>query len=112
MTFEKLKISWRLKTLEQQREAEVRRARLAEAGPVFERFGIRKVVLFGSVAGGRSAVGSDIDLLVLPLAGAQYWDFKRALEEAWTYPVDLYTQDDDPIFVNKILTRGQVVYES
>lgn len=109
MTFEKLKISWRLQTLERQREAEARRARLTEAGPVFERFGIRKVVLFGSMAGGRSAVGSDIDL---PLAGAENWDFKRALEEALTYPVDLYTQDDDPIFVNKILTRGQVVYES
>ncbi len=109
MTFEKLNISWRLKTLEQQREAEVRRARLAEAGPVFERFGIRKAALFGSVAGGSSGIGSDIDL---PLAGAEYWDFKRALEEALAYPVDLYTQDNDPIFVNKILTRGQVVYDS
>lgn len=27
------------------------------------------------------------------------------------YPIDLYTQDDDRTFVNKILQRGESMYE-
>jgi predicted nucleotidyltransferase len=112
MPFEKLKTRWRLEAQEQKREAEARLAALSRAKPLFERFGVRKAVLFGSVATGRSRAGSDIDLLVLPLAAAQYWDFKRELEEILDFPVDLHSQDDDPGFVEKVLRRGEVVYEA
>ncbi|MDQ3460159.1 MAG: nucleotidyltransferase domain-containing protein [Deinococcota bacterium] len=111
MTFDKLKARWQLEAQGQKREAAARRAALTRAKPLFARFGVRKAVLFGSVAAGRSRAGSDIDLLVLPLAAAQYWDFKRELEESLAYPVDLHSQDDDPGFVEKVLSRGEVIYE-
>ncbi len=69
-------------------------------------------MLFGSVAEGKSSARSDIDLMVMLLKGEHYWDFKHALEEALGYPVDLHTQDDDPVFVEKILSHGEVVYEA
>jgi predicted nucleotidyltransferase len=112
MRFDKLKES---RTAERQRRADLaagRRQRLVAGGrPVFERYGVRKVVLFGSVADSRCRPTSDLDVLVVPLPTSDYWKFRHDLEEAVGSPVDLYTDDDDPIFVRKILSRGEVVYE-
>lgn len=88
------------------------RTRLVERGrPVFERYGVDRVVLFGSVREGCSTEGSDVDLLVMPLAAEQYWSFRHDLEEALEVSVDLYTEDDDRDFVRKILERGETIYE-
>lgn len=109
--FEKLKAKWREEAQLRQREADLRRAALVERGkPVFERFGVHHVVLFGSVARGRSVASSDLDLLVWPLSAKAYWDFKHALEEAVNYPCDIHTTDGDPGFVNKVRARGEMVY--
>ena len=109
--FEKLKAKWRKEAQLRQREADLRRAALLErGGPVFEKFGVQHVVLFGSVARGRSAAGSDLDLLVWPLPVEAYWDFKHALEEALNYPCDIHTVDGDPDFVNKVRARGETIY--
>ena len=111
MGFEKLRERWREDALEAQRQADARKTALARANPIFKLFGVQQAVLFGSVALGRSAAGSDIDLLVWPLGADYYWPFKHALEEATGYPCDLYTKDDDPVFVAKVLERGEVVFE-
>ena len=61
---------------------------------------------------GQSSSISDIDLLVQPLQSADYWNFKRDIEEVMGYPVDLYTQDDEPLFVSKVQARGQVIFRA
>lgn len=87
------------------------RARLLERGrPVIERYGVRRVVLFGSVRAGQSTDRSDIDLLVLPLRADCYWSFRHDLEEAVEARVDVYTQDDDPAFVDRMMERGETVF--
>ena len=109
--FEKLKAKWRKDAQLRQREADLRRTALLEWGkPVFEKFDVRRVVLFGSVARGKSAANSDLDLLVWPLSAETYWDFKHALEETLGYPCDIHTPDGDPDFVNKVRARGEMVY--
>lgn len=93
------------------RSAAIRRAILMRGVPIFKRYGIEKAVLFGSVVDDRAGKHSDIDLLVMPLAAVDYWQCRHELEEAFEYPLDLCTQDDAPRFVQKILTRGEVIYE-
>ena len=113
MGFEKLKKRWREEEAVRQREAAHRKeVLLTRAAPLCKRYGVQEVVLFGSVLAGKSAPTSDIDLLVQPLQSADYWTFKRDIEEVTGYPVDLYTQDDDPLFVSKIRARGEVVFRT
>ena len=78
---------------------------------VFKKYGICKVVVFGSVANGLYGEKSDIDILVMPLKNSQFWDFRFELEEAVDLPIDLYTDLDDPIFVEKIISRGEIIYD-
>jgi len=84
--------------------------RAGDAG--LERYGVQKVVLFGSVAEGRCGPRSDVDLLVQPVSNEHYWGLRRDLEDALGVPLDLYTDRDDPEFVKKIVARGEVVYEA
>ena len=112
MAFEKLK-----KRRAVQREGRKIRSKrlkslLLERGlTVFKKFGICKVIVFGSVADGVCGEMSDIDILVMRLKNSQYWDFRYELEEAVGLPIDLYTDLDDPILVEKIITRGETLYE-
>ena len=78
---------------------------------VFSKFSVCKVVVFGSVADGVCSEMSDIDILVVPLKNNQYWDFRYELEEAVDLPIDLYTDLDDPIIVEKIISRRETLYE-
>ena len=75
------------------------------------RYGVRKAWLFGSVAAGAAGPASDLDLLVTPVSAQDYWSLRRELESALDWPLDLYTQDDDPVFVRKIMERGELIYE-
>ena len=111
MKFDKLKQRWLAESIERRRRAEEMKSSLIRRGhPVFKKFKIGKVILFGSVLDGRSTTSSDLDVLVMPLKKDDYWIFKHEIEEAVGHPVDLYTQDDDPLFVSKIIARGVVVY--
>ena len=93
------------------RSAELRR-RVTERGyPVLHAYGVRKAWLFGSVAAGAAEPASDLDLLVMPVVAEHYWPLRRDLEAALGCPLDLYTQDDDPVFVRKVMERGELVYE-
>lgn len=110
--YTKLKARWQHEQQARiERSTKMKHALNVRGVPVFKKFGIPKVVLFGSVLAHRSSPTSDIDLLVLSLPSADYWKFRHELEQAIGYPVDIYTQDDEPVFVQKILQRGEVVYE-
>jgi predicted nucleotidyltransferase len=112
MSFGKLKQKWsKDKKARRATSADLKHLLLARGRPIFKKYGITKVVLFGSVADGRCDMTSDIDILVQPLPGKKYWNFRREIEDAMDSPVDLYTTGDDSTFVKKILSRGKTVYE-
>jgi predicted nucleotidyltransferase len=54
---------------------------------------------------------SDVDILVDPLSAEQFFTFQCILEEKLNLPVDLHTMNEDRKFVEKILSRGEVIYE-
>ncbi len=113
MDYHKLKQKWAADAIKRKQDSYKLKLRLLSEGvPIMKRFGIRKAVLFGSVQNGRCSDHSDVDLLVFPLAGKQYWAFRHELEQAMAFPVDVYTQDDDPGFIKKVGERGEVIYEA
>ena len=110
--FDKLKLRWKKEREGRHTRAVRLRKHLLERGtPVFKRYHVRKVVLFGSVQNGRCSADADIDILVSPLSNSNYWEFKHDLEAVLGTPVDLYTNLDEPVFVQKIQSRGEVIYE-
>jgi predicted nucleotidyltransferase len=112
MAFEKLKEKRAVERQKRKIRSERFKSLLLQRGiTIFKRFGIRRVIVFGSVADGVCSEMSDIDILVMPLRNCQYWDFRHELEEAVGLPIDLYTDFDDPILVEKIISRGEPIYE-
>ena len=109
--FSKLKARWNLERA-QTRIASARLEALVRlaAAPILQAYGVTRAYLFGSIAEGRVGAQSDVDLLVLGVGAAAYWNLRRDLEQALGRPLDLFTQDDDPVFVAKIIARGQVIY--
>ena len=58
--------------------------------PVFDRYGVRRAVLFGSLAKGTAAENSDVDLLVdSRLKGLRFVGLMEAVHSALLLPVDL-----------------------
>ena len=97
---------------ERKRKAEYLKRMLTEKGiPVFKKYGIQRVILFGSIINGMCTETSDIDILVAPLDNKKYWKFLHEIEEVVNLPIDLYTDGDDSVFVQKIIDRGEVFYE-
>jgi predicted nucleotidyltransferase len=112
MPFQKLKKRRAVEREQRKIRSERVKAIVLERGiAVFKNYGICKVIVFGSVANGVCDEMSDIDILVMPLKNSQYWDFRHELEEAVDWPIDLYTNLDDPILVEKIISRGETIYE-
>jgi len=110
MAFEKLKKRRAVERERRKIRSELLKSLLLERGiDVFKKFDIRKVIIFGSVADGVCGDMSDVDILVMPLKNSQYWDFRHELEEAVDFPIDLYTDLDDPILVEKITSRGEIL---
>jgi len=71
--YEKLKDRWTREKLEKQtRSAGFKRQLLENGIPVFKKYEVQAVYLFGSVAVGSSRQKSDIDLYVSGLANDQY----------------------------------------
>jgi predicted nucleotidyltransferase len=112
MKFDKLKSRWVQKKQESRAAAQHYKQLIADRCPsVFQKFGIDKVVVFGSIIEDRFMKSSDIDMWVQGLPSEEYWSFLHEMEETIGIPIDLYTEKDDQIFVEKILIRGEVVYE-
>jgi len=71
-------------------------ALLAEHKPMLgERFGVRRLALFGSFARGTAREDSDVDVLVAfeqPPTGDQYFGAQFYLEDLFGRPVDLVSE--------------------
>lgn len=69
---------------------------LAEHKPVLaERFGVRRLALFGSMARGTGHADSDVDVLVTfdgPATSQRYFGVQFYLEDMLHRPVDLVTE--------------------
>ena len=112
MSFEKLQERRVLERQKRKIRSEQFKSLLLERGiTVFKKFGIGRVIVFGSVADGVCGEKSDLDILVMPLKNSLYWDFRHELEETVDLPIDLYTDLDDPVLVKKIISRGEKIYE-
>ena len=112
MAYEKLKQRWIEKKNERSRLSLDRKQKLINLSKdLFQSYGIRTVYLFGSTAVQQASQSSDIDLYVSPLLNNDYWKFHFELEELLELPVDLYTDEDDPMLVKKIIERGEKIYE-
>ena len=58
--------------------------------PVFEQYGVRSAVLFGSYAKGKASTRSDVDLLVdSGLRGLAFFGLLEGVSSALTVPVDM-----------------------
>ncbi|MEA3639517.1 MAG: nucleotidyltransferase domain-containing protein [Lamprobacter sp.] len=100
---------------QQAREALARSSTLLEqarvcARPILERYGAERALVFGSVAAGQAHRGSDLDLLVLGTAAADYWALREELETAFERPLDLITEADDPQIIQQALAQGVTIY--
>jgi predicted nucleotidyltransferase len=93
------------------------------ARPVFQKFGIRKAILFGSFAKGRQTRKSDIDLILIQDTDKRYFDrFEGLLSDLYQnlrgrdIEVFIYTPQEfediaDRRFVQRAVAEGQVIYE-
>ena len=83
-----------------------------------EKFGVRKLYVFGSVAAGLADEFSDIDFLVefqrdnFEGAFDQFTGFKRTLEEIYGKSVDLYSQKKfrNPVFNEEVDSSKSLIY--
>jgi predicted nucleotidyltransferase len=93
-------------------EAQRRRLLLAQLNPIFKRYALSRVFVFGSTLTNRCQANSDIDLYVEGIPPECYWDLWRELEECAQERIDLYCERDNAAFTQKIRERGTVIYEA
>ena len=91
--------------------------------PVFEKYGIRKAILFGSFATGRESRKSDIDLILIQDTVAPYFErFEGILSELYRAipgrPIELFIYTPEELqaiehrkFIQTALREGRVIYE-
>lgn len=90
---------------------------------IFAAYGVRKAVLFGSLARGDGGRRSDVDLLLVVSTPKRFLDRSEGilaeLNQASPRPVDLlvYTPEEmermeQGRFVGRALAEGKVIYES
>lgn len=83
--------------------------------PIFQKYGVTKASIFGSVARGEDTAESDIDMLVnlrRPFSLARFVALKRGLEAALQKTVDIVEYEAvRPAFAERILKDSKVIYE-
>jgi predicted nucleotidyltransferase len=92
--------------------AETIKENLVGASEIFRKFGITRVVLFGSHADKSPRADSDVDLLVYGLEEEQYFACMAAFEDLLGRDVDLHTDSERAGFVERAERTGIVVYEA
>jgi predicted nucleotidyltransferase len=107
---------WRRRFAEQEAESRAlaaqARAALPEAVAILKKYGVRRVILFGSLCReGRFHRGSDIDLAVEGLPPQKFFRAGADLMMALDWPVDLKPLEEvDDFFRQMILKQGEVIY--
>ena len=79
--------------------------------PVFEQYGVRSAVLFGSYAKGKASTRSDVDLLVdSGLRGLAFFGLLEGVSSALTVPVDMIdvTQIEKDSEIDREIQRSGV----
>ena len=83
--------------------------------PVFDRYGISRAVLFGSVAKGTATQKSDLDILVdSKLRGLKFVGFMEAVRQAVGMPVDVFDVshiEHGSLIDREIQSTGATIYE-
>ena len=83
--------------------------------PVFDRYGIARAVVFGSVAKGTATERSDLDLLVdSRLRGLRFVGFVEDVHQAAGIPVDVFDVshiEPGSRIAREIRTTGVTIYE-
>lgn len=104
---------WRQRRADQaeisQRLARQARMDVARIAAVLrQQFGVRRIILFGSLTRQRFAPGSDIDLAVEGLAKADLFAALAQVNELSRFPVDLKPLEElEPHFRQKVLDTGE-----
>jgi predicted nucleotidyltransferase len=93
------------------------------ARPVFQKYGIRKAILFGSFAKGRQTRKSDIDLILIQETDKRYFDrfdgllfdLYQSLRsrdlEIFIYTPNEFESMSQRKFIQTAIAEGQVIYE-
>lgn len=85
------------------------------ASPIFEKYGVSRASLFGSIARGEASERSDIDFLIDPVRGTTLFDMAGMqidLEKSLKKPVDLVTyRSINPLIKKHILKDELLIYE-
>ena len=83
--------------------------------PIFDRYGISRAVLFGSVAKGTATQKSDLDILVdSKLRGLKFVGFMEAIRQAVGMPVDVFDVshiERGSLIDREIQATGVTIYE-
>lgn len=83
--------------------------------PIFDRYGISRAVLFGSVAKGTATAKSDLDLLVdSKLRGLKFVGFMEDVRQAAGMPVDVFDIshiEQGSLIDREIRSTGVTIYE-
>jgi predicted nucleotidyltransferase len=80
---------------------------------VSEKFGAKRVILFGSCLNNPEQAAGDIDIAVEGLSKSDYWDFWRRLlwaEELGGKAVDVVRVEDNGFLVPIIIDEGEEIY--
>lgn len=92
--------------------AKAREAAQRAAQLLADRYGVRRVTLFGSLLDDRFGRGSDIDLAVEGLEPARFFRADAQLAQEIEVPVDLKLLSDCPeLLRQRIAQEGKVLYE-
>lgn len=104
---------WRAeKEADQRRRSQALAEAERAARLLVERYGVRKVVLFGSLAWGRFGATSDIDLAAHGLAPERFFRAAADLCREISVPVDLkLISECPPLLRRRIAEEGMVLFE-
>lgn len=76
-----------------------------------QQYGVRRIILFGSLTRGRFIPGSDIDLAVEGLKSADFYEAMAAVNRLTPLWVDLKPLEDlEPFFRKRVLRDGEVLF--
>jgi len=90
---------------------EIRQALPALTDLLVGEFGVRQVILFGSVARGRAHSDTDVDLAVEGLAPERYFEALARCSDVAGRNVDLVPMEEAiPELLRIIRTKGEVLY--
>jgi len=76
-------------------------------------YGVRRVIVFGSLVKEEFSAGSDIDLAVAGLAPEDFFSAYAEINRLSRFQVDLKPMESlHPHFRRRVLSQGEIIYEA